>query len=63
MTFDNWYEKNMFELESKDSAKEAWNAAIDAATSAIEGADHNDDDSGLGANCNAMVAVEKLKSL
>jgi len=29
--FEDWYEENMLETESKDSAKEAWNAALDTA--------------------------------
>lgn len=64
MTFEEWWEKDSgwggVLLAEGKLARAAWNAAIDAAGSAIEAADHNDDDSGHVANCNAIMAVEKL---
>lgn len=67
MTFNEWWEKESgwggVLLSEGRLARDAWNAAIDSATAAIESADHSDDDSGHGANCNAMNAVGRLKTL
>ena len=67
MTFEEWWETESGwggELLAEGSlAKAAWNAAIDAAVVAVEASDHNDDDSGHGANCKAMIAVEKLAAI
>ena len=67
MTFDEWWNKESGwggeMLAEGNLAKAAWNAAIWEAAIAVESAGHNDDDSGHGANCNAMTAVERLKAL
>ncbi len=72
MTFEKFWDseerRHYFDWDeeaewAKDLVKATWNAAIEAADTAVESADHNDDDSGNGANCNAMMAVEKLKAL
>ena len=68
MTFEEWWKNESGWggdelLAEVHLAMSAWNAAIDAAAIAVESADHSDDDSGHGANCNAMMAVEKLKAL
>lgn len=33
--FDDWYEENMFNTESKDSARDAWDAALKTAASRL----------------------------
>ena len=67
MTFDDWWKNDSGWggdlLAEAHLAKSAWNAAIDAAASAVESADHNDDGSGLAANCNAIISLENLKAL
>ena len=62
MGFEKWYATR---YEGNDPAfkmhlESAWNAAINSAADAVENADHSDDDSGHGANCHAMIAVEEL---
>lgn len=67
MTFEEWFDEDDHDIYNypnesmKDAWTAAWNAAIDAAAIAVENSDHNDDDSGISANCNAMIAVERLK--
>ena len=67
MNFDEWWKDKSGwggeMLAEGQLAKAAWNAAILEAAVAVEGADHNSDDSGFGANCNAIIAVERLKAL
>ena len=67
MTFQEWWEKSSGcggeELAEYRLAKTAWNAAIDQAEDAICGAAYNCDDSGMGANDNALSAVELIKAV
>lgn len=65
MTFEDWWAKESeSELKWGDlgHVKAAWNAAINAATFAVESADHNDDDSGNSAICSAIIAIERLEA-
>lgn len=67
MTFEDWWETESGwggeMLAEGNLAKAAWNAAIEAADDAIDSADYNSDDSGISANSNAMMAVERLKAV
>lgn len=66
MRFEDWWKNESGwggeHLAEYHLARDAWNAAIDTAAVAVESADHNDDDSGHAANCNAMINVERLKA-
>tara|TARA_R110000851_G_scaffold51334_3_gene121939 strand:- start:233 stop:427 length:195 start_codon:yes stop_codon:yes gene_type:complete len=62
MTYEKWAKENFMCIDIDSNAREIWNGAILEAAIAIESANHNDDDSGIAANCNAMIAVEKLKT-